>query len=262
MSVWTGGGYEHPLTHRLRLRAGADLAHKDHAGRRFDDTRLALHAGPRWLADPRTELSVLANASRRWLGGSVERDAAEARIEAHRRLTDRVWASVHASWLDHDYRGGTGRDGPLVDLLLSGTWRIRPTVALSPAIGYSEQRTQSPRFSNRSRRLRAGISVALPRGFSMGGSAQVRWTDYPDYQFFGRTFPREDRTRTLRGRPGPAVVHAGRDGHCGASGGPGVPSSARTRASSSATRASAARRAAASCFRAAASSRHAACVSA
>ena len=197
VSVWTGGGYEHPLTHRLRLRAGADLAHKDHAGRRFDDTRLALHAGPRWLADPRTELSVLANASRRWLGGSVERDAAEARIEAHRRLTDRVWASVHASWLDHDYRGGTGRDGPLVDLLLSGTWRIRPTVALSPAIGYSEQRTQSPRFSNRSRRLRAGISVALPRGFSMGGSAQVRWTDYPDYQFFGNRFEREDRTRTL-----------------------------------------------------------------
>ena len=84
-SLWTGGGYEHPLTHRLRLRAGADLAHKDHAGRRFDDTHLALHAGPRWLADSRTELSVLASASRRWLGGSVEHDAAGARIEAHRR---------------------------------------------------------------------------------------------------------------------------------------------------------------------------------
>ena len=117
---------------------------QDHAGRRFDDTHLALHAGPRWLADPRTELSVLANASRRWLGGSVEHDAAGARIEAHRRLTDRVWASVHASWLDHDYRDGTGRDGPVVDLLLSGTWRIRPTVdRFSPAIGYSEQRTHS-----------------------------------------------------------------------------------------------------------------------
>ena len=196
-SLWTGGGYEHPLTHRLRLRAGVDLAYKDHAGRRFDDTHLALHAGPRWLADPRTELSVLANASRRWLGGSIEHDAAGARIEAHRRLTDRVWASVHASWLDHDYRDGTGRDGPVVDFLLSGTWRIRPTVDLSPAIGYSEQRTQSPGFSNRSRRLRVGVNVALPRGFSMGGSAQVRWTDYPHYQFFGSSFEREDRTRTL-----------------------------------------------------------------
>ena len=196
-SLWTGGGYEHPLTHRLRLRAGVDLAHKDHAGRRFDDTHLALHAGPRWLADPRTELSVLVNASRRWLGGSVEHDAAGARIEAHRRLADRVWASVHASWLDHDYRGGTGRDGPVVDLLLSGTWRVRPTVSFSSAIGYSEQRAHAARFENRSRRVRAGLNVALPRGFSMGGSAQVRWTDYPDYQFFGRSFEREDRTRTL-----------------------------------------------------------------
>ena len=80
----------------------------------------------------------------------------------------------------------------MVDLLLSGTWRIRPTVDLSPAIGYSERRTHSPRFSNRSRRLRAGINVALPRGFSMGGSAQIRWTDFPDYQFFGRSFERED----------------------------------------------------------------------
>ena len=196
-SLWTGGGYEHPLTNRLRLRAGVDLAHRDHAGRRFDDTHLALHAGPRWLADPRTELSVLANANRRWLGGSVEHDAAGARIEAHRRLTDRVWASVHASWLDHDYRGGTEQDGPVVDLLLSGTWRVRPTVSFSSAIGYSEQRAHAARFENRSRRVRAGLDVALPRGFSMGGSAQVRWTDYPDYQFFGASFEREDRTRTL-----------------------------------------------------------------
>lgn len=197
VSVWTGAGYEHPLTPRLRLRTGVDLAVKDHAGGRFDDANLAIHAGPRWLVDPRTELSVLANASRRWAAGSVEHNAAGARIETRRRLTDRVWARLHASWLDRDYRGGTGQDGPVVDLLLSGTWRLRPTVSLNSAIGYSEQRAHVARFENRSRRVRAGFNTALPRGFSMGGSAQVRWTDYPDYQFFGRAFPREDRTRTL-----------------------------------------------------------------
>ena len=197
VSVWTGGGYEHPLTNRLRLRAGVDLAVKDHAGGRFDDAHLAFHAGPRWLVDPRTELSVLASTSRRWVAGSVEHDATGARIEARRRLTDRVWASVHASWLDRDYRGSTSQDGPAVDLLLSGTWRVRPTVSFNSAVGYSEQRTHSSSLDNQSRRLRAGLNTALPRGFSMGGSAQVRWTDYPDYQFFGAHFPREDRTRTL-----------------------------------------------------------------
>ena len=197
VSVWTGGGYEHPLSHRLRLRAGVDLAVKDHAGGRFDDANLAIHVGPRWLVDPRTELSVLANASRRWAAGSIEHNAAGARIETRRRLTDRVWANVHASWLDRDYRGGTSQDGPVVDFLLSGTWRFRPTLSFNSAIGYSEQRTRSPSSRNRSRRVRAGVNTALPRGFSMGGSAQIRWTDYPHYQFFGRQFPREDRTRTL-----------------------------------------------------------------
>ena len=197
VSVWTGGGYEHPLTHRLRLRAGVDLAVKDHAGGRFDDADLAIHAGPRWLLDPRTELSALAGVSRRWAGGSIEHNAAGARIEARRRLTNRVWANVHASWTDRDYRGGTSRNGPVVDLLLSGTWRVRPTVSVNSAIGYSEQRAHGARFENRSRRVRAGVNTALPWGLSMGGSAQVRWTRYPDYQFFGRTFPREDRTRTL-----------------------------------------------------------------
>ena len=197
VSVWTGGGYEHPLTNRLRLRTGVDLAVKDHAGGRFDDANLAIHAGPRWLVNPRTELSVLANASRRWAGGSIEHNAAGARIETRRRLTDRVWARVHASWLDRDYRGSKSQDGPVVDLLLSGTWRIRPTVSVNSAIGYSEQRTHAARFENRSRRVRAGVNTTLPRGFSVGGSAQVRWADYPGYQFFGRTFPRKDRTHTL-----------------------------------------------------------------
>ena len=197
VSVWTGVGYEHPLTNRLRLRSGVDLAVKDHAGGRFDDANLAIHAGPRWLVDPRTELSVLANASRRWVGGSVEHNAVGARIETRRRLTNRVWTNVHASWLDRDYRGGTSQDGPVVDLLLSGTWRIRPTVSFTSGVGYSEQRAHAARYENRSRRVRAGLNLALPRGFSMGASAQVRWTDYPDYQFFGQTFPREDRTRTL-----------------------------------------------------------------
>ena len=197
MSVWTGAGYEHPVTDRLRLRSGVDVSVKDHAGGRFDDAYLGVHAGPRWLVDARTELSVLANASRRWEAGSVVYNAAGARIETRRRLTDRVWVNVHASWLDHDYRGGTEQDGPVVDFLLSGTWRLRPTVSVNSAFGYSKRRAHKSQFENQSRRVRVGFNAVLPRGFSIGGSAQVRWADYPDYRFFGRLDPREDRTRTL-----------------------------------------------------------------
>ncbi len=199
VSVWTGAGYEHPVTDRLRLRSGVDVSVKDHAGGRFDDAYLAVHAGPRWFVDARTELSVLANASRRWAGGSVDHNAAGARIETRRRLTDRVWANVHASWLDRDYRGGTRQDGPVVDLVLSGTWRLGPTVSANSAFGYSEQRPHDSQFENRSRRVRVGFNAALPRGFSLGGNAQVRWTDYPDHRFVRNSQHglRKDRTQTL-----------------------------------------------------------------
>jgi len=139
---------------------------KDHAGGRFDDAYFAVHAGPRWLVDARTELSVLAHASRRWSAGSVEHNAAGARIETRRRPTDRVWAHVHASWLDRDYRGSTRQDGPVVDFLLSGTWRLRPTVSVNSGFGYSEQRPHAVNLENRSRRVRVGFNAALPRGLS------------------------------------------------------------------------------------------------
>ena len=56
------------------------------------------------------------------------------------------------------------------------------------------------RFGNERRWLRAGVTVALPRGFTVGGSGELRWTDYA-----GNWFPhttggesREDRTYSAR----------------------------------------------------------------
>ena len=49
--------------------------------------------------------------------------------------------------------------------------------------------------------MRAGLTVALPRGFNAGGNVQFRWTDYeglerpPRHTRDGSS--REDRTRTL-----------------------------------------------------------------
>ena len=55
-----------------------------------------------------------------------------------------------------------------------------------------------------SRWLRLGASVALPLGFSVGGSGELRWTDYEGnwVPFTRNDASREDRTRILR-----ATVH-------------------------------------------------------
>ena len=198
-SVWTGGEYQYPLRNRLRLRAGADLSRREYAGRQFDDMHLSLHAGPRWLIGPRAEMSVLASARRRWLGTGIEHDALGARIEARRRLAPRVSAYARASWHNRDYRNAKFRNGPAVDVSLGGTWTVSPIMQANGAVGYGEERPELERFRNDSRWLRAGLSVSLPRGFTVGGSAQFRWTGYEGIQSPPTidNAPREDRTRTL-----------------------------------------------------------------
>ena len=196
-SLWAGGEYQHPLGNRLRLRTGADLARREYAGSRFDSTFLSIHTGPRWLVDRRTEASVLASARRRWRSTSIEHDAWGARIEARRRLAPRVTANARASWHHRDYRHSRSLDGPQVDLSLGGTWTITPNLRAHSSLGFSEERPSRQNRRNRSRSLRAGLTVALPRGFNVGSNAQLRWTDYEGLESLQHR-PRDDSSREDR----------------------------------------------------------------
>ena len=108
--------------------------------------------------------------------------------------------SAHASWHDRRYRLREFLDGPLLAASLSASWVVTPTVRADAAVGFGRERTEAESWRNRSRWVRAGVTVALPLGFTAGGSVQVRRTEYE-----GRWFPfvrergrsREDRTRTL-----------------------------------------------------------------
>ena len=200
-SLWAGGEYQHPLGDRLRLRAGGDVARREYASRRYDSTYLSAHAGPRWLVDPRTEASLLASARRRWSGTSVEHDAVGARIEARRQLSPRVRANARASWHHRDYLKSEDLDGPLVDVSLGGTWTITPILQANSSFGYSRERPSRLNRRSESRSIRAGLTVALPRGFNLGGNAQLRWTDYEGLEVAQHrprdNSSREDHTRSL-----------------------------------------------------------------
>ena len=196
--IWTGGEYQHPLGSRWRLRTGADLSWRESSGREFDAVNLSAHAGPRWLVDPRTDLSLLANVRRRWTAGDVDQDDTGARIEARRRLTPRITANARASWHHRDDRNSDQLDGHVADTSLGGTWTISPIVRADAAVGYGRTRPARERERNHSRWLRAGLAVALPHGFNVGASGQIRWTDYEgNWHPFTDGSSREDRTRTL-----------------------------------------------------------------
>ena len=199
LSLWTGGEYQHPLADRVRLRAGGDLSRRDYPGAEFDQTNLGVHLGPRWLAGARTDLSLLGSARRSLVAGEGDYDALGLRFEASRQLTPRVRADAGVSWHDHRYRKFHHLDGPARDLSLAASWVATPTLRLDGALGYGAVRPGQVNRRNESRWLRAGFRKALPKGFSVGGSARVRWTKY-DGGWGYHTPPgerRKDRTRTL-----------------------------------------------------------------
>ena len=70
LSVWTGGEYYFPFGQRLRLRLGSDAAREEYPGSKFDQTFLSGHAGPLWLMNPNTTVTLLADVRQRWLATS------------------------------------------------------------------------------------------------------------------------------------------------------------------------------------------------
>lgn len=199
VQIWTGGEYQHPIGNRLRLRAGVDAFRREYKGRRFDEMNLGVHLGPRWLIDRRTEASLLGTLSRRWYAGEINFDAGGVRLEARRRLSARVFGSARASWARRSYRETKNLDGPVTDLSLSGTWTITPVLRANALIGYGRERPESVSRRNDSRRIRAGLSAILPRGFNVSVSGQLRDTNYEgSFNSFTPDRPlREDLTRTL-----------------------------------------------------------------
>ena len=200
VSVWGGWEYQYPLGERLRLRIGADASRREYADSRFDRMFVSGHAGPRWLVGANTEASVLASAHRRWSANVPDYDALGGRIEAGHRFTRRVTASARASWHDRRYRTRMFLDGPAMDASLSGAWVVTPTVRADAALGWGREQPERERWRNASRWLRLGASVILPRGFTVGGSGELRRTEYEGnwFPFTASGDPREDRTRSLR----------------------------------------------------------------
>ena len=177
--VWGGGEYQHPAGPSLRLRAGADLARREYAGSRFDQTVLSAHVGPRWLIDAATEASLLAVARRRWRAGRPWSLATGVRLELERRLDRRTTAWARASWRKRAFQRARRRfDGPVLDLSAGAAWLAAPTLRVELAAGHAHERPGPAIWRNGALWARAGMSAALASGFTVGGTVERRWTRY------------------------------------------------------------------------------------
>jgi len=200
ISVWTGGEYLHPMGNRLRLRLGSDATREEYPGSRFDQTFLSAHAGPLWLTNRDTSVSLVADARQRWLATSPYYLDLGARSEIRHRVNRRIFLTGRASWYDREYRKVNILDGSVFDVSLDGTWVVLPILQANAGIGYAEEYTDAKTWRNDSRWARLGASIVLPKGFSLGLSGEYRKTEYEGnwFPFTEDGSPRSDRTEILR----------------------------------------------------------------
>ncbi len=198
--VWGGSEYQYPLGNRLRLRTGIDGVHREYGGKGFDQTFVGGHVGPRWFAGENTEVSLLATANQRLFGGKRYSHDFGTRFEVEHRFASRLTANGWASWHQRQHRAREFLDGPLTVLSVGATYLPMPTVQTRAMVGYMRQHSKAVVWRNDGFWTRLGASFALPRGFTLGGSADLLW---PNYE--GRWAPftpdgssRRDRIRVLR----------------------------------------------------------------
>ena len=197
---WGGGEYQFPLAQRWRLRTGINVNHRDYKGGQFDQTFVGGFVGPRWLINRNTEMSLLATTSQRWWGGSSLSYDFGARLEVEHRVYAGLRLSGRASWQDRTNQQLKFLEGPLMVFSLGASYVLFPTVQVNALVGYQHQDAEAPNWTNDGYWTRAGTNVALPWGFTVGASAEFRWTNFESG--WGIRTPdgiaREDQTRILR----------------------------------------------------------------
>ena len=197
---WGGGEYQYPLAERWRLRTGFDLNHREYKGGQFDQTYAGVYVGPRWLLNRSTEMSLLASSSQRWWGGSPFNYDVGVRLEVEHRLFAGLGLSGRASWQDRTYQQQKFLEGSLMVFSLGANYVLFPTVQVNALVGYLQQEAASQPWNSAGYWTRAGTNVALPWGFTVGLSAEFRWTDFESgwFPFVPDNSAREDRTRILQ----------------------------------------------------------------
>ena len=183
VEIGAGGEYQHPLGDRLRLRLGAGIWRREHAGRDFDRTVLSGHLGPRWLADADADLSLLAVVRHARTAGETDHNGFGARLEAVRRLGRRMTVDAQASSIANRHRQSKFLDGNTHTLLLGASWLATPTVRAEARIGYSRELPKSAASRNSSHSALLDVSVLMPLGFTLGAGARIRRTKYQGSRF-------------------------------------------------------------------------------
>lgn len=202
VAVSGGGEYEYLVNEALKFRVGVNLRRNEYPGGDSDSTFLGAYVGPRFLIDDNTDLSLLLDLGKHWEADESPSRDFGLRVQGKHRLSRRLTANASAS---HAYRlyhkEDDSENGPSSSVALSFSYLFRPTLQGNLSGGFSRARPKDVDSRSHSRWISAGAATALPFGFTVNGSAELRTIAYEGasgISHAGFTTSRNDHRRTLR----------------------------------------------------------------
>lgn len=165
LAIGASGEFAPRLTEQVRLRLGSAIERRDYAGKAFDDTIVAVHAGPRFLLE-RWDLSLLGTAFYRQFGGRQLSHGLGARAEATLNGT-RTAISLGLSGQQIRYPHYPLQNGRAFSLSGGAVRALTPASALNGRIGFSRKTARTSELASWSGWAAAGYYRDLPGGFSV-----------------------------------------------------------------------------------------------
>jgi thioredoxin-like negative regulator of GroEL len=184
------GAYQWTIAPDTKLKVGAGYDDVEYADVAFSDRNLSVYAGPRFLFDGGREVSVLAMAGKRWLGGNLFTTAAGGRIEGQAELSAHLLLSGtvfgQAVTYENPY---TAYSGPVLGVNTSLTYARDSHSFYRFGGGIVREQADVDALRDTQYSLSAGYyRDALPKGFAVYAEARATFAPYDaPLPAFGRT---------------------------------------------------------------------------
>ncbi|WP_424945887.1 surface lipoprotein assembly modifier [Candidatus Spongiihabitans sp.] len=172
LSISGGGEYQLPLGEGKRWRFGVDATRTEYDGHEFDETWLSLRSGPIWTPSQGNEVGAQVFTAQRQVARNRHSKEYGLRFNARHQLTKKFAVNGQASWRKTAYRQAARADDEDANFALGGSYLFTPLLQGDLKMGYSRERVKGG--GNRGRNAQLGLSVILPKGWTLGGN--VEWS--------------------------------------------------------------------------------------
>ncbi len=168
-----GGGYQYPVSEKLRWNFGGDAVRSEYRGSDLDQTFLSIRTGPRWLISPRSEFTSDVFVGQRWQVKERSDREFGVRYRAYYQLTRRIGLNSRGTIRRTVQRHNKDDNSVNVSYSFGGSYMFSPLLQGSLGVGGGENR---PRTGSRShpRNVNIGLGAVLPLGWTVGGN--VTWS--------------------------------------------------------------------------------------